>query len=349
MMTRFLIPLVLATTTLFGAAGDNIYLGDQTKRELRVNNRILANINGKLISVLDVMKKMDVLFFQQFPEYAENTEARYQFYQFQWKRTLKDLIDKELILADAEENKLPVTNGDVRQEMEYLFGPNILANLDKIGMTYDQALEMLRGDILLKRMLYLRVNAKAMREVTPQRVREAYEEFAKENQQPGKWTYQFVSVRHPDSVAGAQAAEKARELLNEDTSLGSLDAALHNIGVNDHTRINVSDTFVQTDQEVNPSYLEVLNKMAAGDFSKPVKQNSRDNSIVYRIFHLISREEGGAPSFKEVEKKIEDQLLGEAMDKESDKYLTKLRQHYGISDSQLNELVSEDFEPFELN
>ena len=61
-----------------------------------------------------------------------------------WKYVLQELIDKELILGDAEEKKVAITAGDVRQEMENMFGPNIIANLDKIGLSMDEALKIVR-------------------------------------------------------------------------------------------------------------------------------------------------------------------------------------------------------------
>ncbi|MBA3815063.1 MAG: SurA N-terminal domain-containing protein, partial [Parachlamydiaceae bacterium] len=103
-----------------------------TEQELQivVNNRILAKVNGKAISVMDLMKKMDLLFYRQFPQYISSAQARYQFYQANWKHLLEEIIDKELILADAQDAKIPISAGDVRQEMEVLFGPNIISNLD---------------------------------------------------------------------------------------------------------------------------------------------------------------------------------------------------------------------------
>lgn len=111
-----------------------------TEQEVFVNNRILAKVNGKAISVIDVMKKMDMLFYRQFPEYTYLLHQHaFNFIMSIGNMFSDDLIDKEVILADAEEHKMPLTNGSIRQEMELLFGPNIIANLDKIGMSYDEA------------------------------------------------------------------------------------------------------------------------------------------------------------------------------------------------------------------
>jgi hypothetical protein len=71
-----------------------------------INNRILGRVNGKPISTYDLMKKMDVSFFRQYPEYASSIEARFQYYEMVWKSALAEMIDKQLILADAQESKI---------------------------------------------------------------------------------------------------------------------------------------------------------------------------------------------------------------------------------------------------
>src|SRR5262245_8170025 len=124
----FLTVLTLINMPLF-AVSDALRLGPHENIQIIINNRILAKVNGKAISAFDVMKKMDMLFYRQYPEYTAIPQARLQFYQVSWKRVLQELIDKELILADAEESKLQVSAGDIRQEMELLLGPNIHSSL----------------------------------------------------------------------------------------------------------------------------------------------------------------------------------------------------------------------------
>ena len=110
---------------------------------LAVDNRILATVHGKAISALDLAKKMNLLFVQQFPEQTASAEARFQFYQVNWRQLLEDLIDKELILLDAKELKLPAAVGDVRQEMESLFGPDVVMTLSKVNLSYVEARQVI--------------------------------------------------------------------------------------------------------------------------------------------------------------------------------------------------------------
>lgn len=348
-----LIPLLFILTALpltaAGLKNDDFLLRSEKTRKMQINNRVLAVVNGKPITVVDVMKKMDMIFHQQFREYSDNIEARHQFYSMQWKRVLQELIDKEVILADAIENQLPITNGDVRQEMETLFGPNIIASLDQMDMGYDEAFEMVKGDLLIRRMMMMRVNLKAMRKVTPQTVQQHYEEFAKENVVPARWTYQVISVRHPDSKVGADVAQTAYALLGAEIALGQLKTRLESVGVVNDAVVNVSQTFDLAEGEVSPNNLEVLKTLGVNEYSKPVAEQSRkDNSLVHRIYYLVNKEEGGAVPFTDAEKKIYNKLMDDAIELESIAYLKKLRQHYGVSETLLKDLTVDEFKPFEL-
>lgn len=349
MRKYFILAALLCSQLAHGA--DMYVMGQSRERHVNVNNRILAVVNGKPLSVYDVMKKMDVHFYRQFPEYASSAEARHQFYQAQWKNMLRDLVDKELILADAESAKVEVSAGDVRQEMENMFGPNIIANLDKLGMTYAEAEEIVKGDILLRRMLFVRVQNKVMRKVTPQVVRNAYEHYAKDNVKAPEWKYQVISVRDDDAVRGAETANMAYRLLTEDhVGIGELKTKLAEVGaVVNPDSINVSEEFAHTEKEVSSAYKEVLSHLQPGIFSVPTAQSSRrDNGKVFRIFFLKEMVSGGAQAFSAVESLIKEKLMDDEMDKETISYLKQLRDHYHVKDSDISSAIPEGFEPFTL-
>lgn len=344
--TIFLLSAITETQS-FGAVS---LMNSRTEPRIVVNNRVLAKVNGKPISVVDVMKKMDMLFYKQFPEYANSIEARYQFYTINWKYLLDELISKELILADAQEAKMEVTPGDVRQEMEQLFGPNIHANLDKIGLSYDEASRMVQGDLTLRRAMFMRVNVKAIRQTTPLAIRTAYEEFAKTNIRPDEWVYRVITIRDRSQVKGAEAANHAHQLLTVDkVDVAELADLLKdkNLLV-PSTTVTVSEELHTSDKDMAASYKEILSQLQPNDYSNPLPQKSRDAQKVYRIFYLKELNKGGPVPFAEVENKIKDELLEEAVEKESKAYLTRLRQHFDVQESHLKDMLAEGFEPFQL-
>src|SRR5690349_1216698 len=66
-----------------------------------VDNRVLALVRGHVITVYDLVKKLNMIFYRQFPEYRSVPEARFQFYQTHWKAMLQDAVERYLVLAYA--------------------------------------------------------------------------------------------------------------------------------------------------------------------------------------------------------------------------------------------------------
>src|SRR3990167_5737972 len=67
----------------------------QPEPELIVYNRVLARVNGKTFSVVDVMKKMDMFLQRNYPHMISSKAACFQFYASQWKEYLSQIINQE--------------------------------------------------------------------------------------------------------------------------------------------------------------------------------------------------------------------------------------------------------------
>ncbi len=309
---------------------DPFFLGQE--KNLIVNNRILGVVNGKALTVIDVLKKMDVIFYKQFPEYRNNQMAKAQFYQSSWKNTLQQLIDKALIVADAEESKLEVSHGDIRQEMEGIFGPNVLDNLDRIGLTFDEAWQIVKDDIMLKRMMYFRVHMKAIKQVTPQMIQEAYLAFAEKNKQKDEWRYQILTIK---GEGCEEVAKKAHEQLEEGQTLSEVAKAL---------KIDLSEEYAVSMDELSSEIKPVISALKEKEFTKPLLQKSRKSQeTFFRIFVLNGMKPEGAPTLAEVESSLSNQLVEQMVAKETEAYLKRLHAHFGYKESEL--LVPVDFEP----
>jgi SurA N-terminal domain len=348
MLKRFFIFVMFILSIGLGLAADNrnFFLQKSQPQHIFINNTILAKVNGKAISVIDLMKKMDMIFYKRFPQYSSSVEARYQFYNVNWKHVMEELIEKELIMADAEEMKIEVTNGDVRQEMENMFGPNIIANLDKAGITYEEAWKIVKEDQILKRMMMIRVNSKAIRSVTPIKIKTAYEEFAKNNTNLSSWHYSVISLRGKDAPVCLEVANRAYTLLAEEgVLLSDLAKSLETYLSKEMVNCTVSEEYHHTEKELSESYREILALLEPGNYSKPISQKGRDNkSDIVRIFYLKEFNPGGAPPFSVVETKLKNQLIDKKVDEEATLYVDKLRKHFDIQEV----VFSENFQPFVL-
>src|SRR4029079_5046854 len=162
---------------IFAHANPPAALALEEPQEIVVYNRILAKVNGKTISVIDVMKKMDLFLQRYYPQYARSKMARFQYYSKQWRDTLTQIIDQELMLADAEHLELKVSDAEVREEVLTRFGPNIMATLDTIGMTYEEARTLIYNEMVVQRIMWYRVHSKALSIVNPQDIKKAYRAF----------------------------------------------------------------------------------------------------------------------------------------------------------------------------
>lgn len=339
----FALPLLLASS--FQLEATPLMYGSNSAGHIAINNRILADVNGKAISVIDVTKKMDILFYREFPEYSESLQAKFQFYQAHWKRTLQELVDKELILADAEENKLSITSGEIRQEMETMFGPSIITNLDKIGISFDEATKIVQGDITLQRMLYIRVHGKALRSVTPLDVRQHYDEYAMANIAPTEWIYQVITVRNKNKSDALEVANAAHYLLTEqEVALNDLQSEMIKaLRPTNKSQLTISEELHHDEKNASDAYKAVLSAMTPNTYSTPAEQKSRTKETVFRLFFLKEMIPGGAPAFADVQVKLKNELLEKIIAAESKAYITRLRKHYNLQESS-----QENFQPFSL-
>jgi hypothetical protein len=235
--------------------------------------------------------------------------------------------------------------------METLFGPNIIANLDSVGMTFDEAWKIVHGDIVIKRMMYIRTTSKVLKQVTPQNVRDAYEIYAKENVRPEQWVYSVVTIRDKDKDVGAVAAEHIYTwLATENVPLKEvIEKAAQTAYYPPSAKVTISEEYQHEEKQMSTAYKTILAALEPGKYSRPAAQKSRQgNETVYRIFYLKEFQPGGAPSFNEVAKTLKEKLLEEAAEKETVAYIKKLRKHFDVQEIHPEELDREKFEPFKL-
>lgn len=343
---------IVSLFSLEAIGNDSLFSNKREEPKISINNRILANVNGKPISTYDLMKKMNLSFFRQYPEYASSNEARFQYYEYSWKHTLSDIIDKELILADAQESKIEVSSGDVRQEIESSFGPNTIANLDKAGFTFEEAFKIMQEEILIRRLVGGRVQAKALRKVTPNKVRQAYDEYIQDpaNTRLTRWSYRIVTIKDRNLEKTEETAKTAYQLLMEGISLDQLESKLKERKlIGRQAKVTVSNPIKQDDKEISNEYRTFLVPLEKGMYSQPFSHKSRTTkATVYRIFSVDEKIPGGVPSYNEMEAKLKEQLLDKEIDLETDNYLLKLRQHYHIRQSDLDDYLPPNYQPFIL-
>lgn len=312
-------------------------------QKIAVQNSILAKVNGTTISMMDVKKQMDLLFHHHYGHLSQSSQARFQFYETSWRRVLMEIIDNELILSDAADKAIKLTDGEVREEMETRFGPSVLSTLDKIGLTYDEAWKMVRNEIIVRRMSWWFIQSKAIQGVTPQEIRRAYRSYIDEHPPYQEVSYRIVSIRSADPEI--QAAKIYQVLAESGKNPEANAEKLREI----EPSVQISTIYTVSDREISEAHKSVLSPLQEGAYSAPVMQKSRaDNQTVARIFYLIQKTDHPAPSFQDLSSSLRDQLIQKAAVKESQNYVTKLRNHYGFDAAFLKDSFPEDLHPFSI-
>jgi hypothetical protein len=308
--------------------------------KLEINNRVLIKINGAAITVMDVVRKMDMVFFQQFPNFLNEPGLRYQFYKENWRHFLEKAIDDKLMLADAEEKKIKVTEGEVREQLQETLGPNLVFNLEAIGMTLDEAIDMVKTDMIVRRMKGGMVQAKALAEVNPRKIREQYEKNLIARPPLAHYCYQVLSFKAPMENAALSAASKTQQLLQNQTV--SLDLIKEQFSEPD-CALNCSDPYTRSEKDISTTHKAVLDLMKQGEYSPPFVKKG----VAY-VLHLKEKQEGKAPAFGEEVPKIRQQLLEESIAKYDAEYRQRLRKSYGLTEQFISQLIPEETQPFAL-
>ncbi|MBS0647977.1 MAG: SurA N-terminal domain-containing protein [Verrucomicrobia bacterium] len=317
-------------------------------REIAVHNRILTKVNGKNISVLDVMKHMDVFLNRYYPQYANSKTAKYQFYSTQWRQTLQQMVDHELMVADAESREIKISDGEVREEIQTRYGPNVMGTLDELGISYEEAREMVEQDMIVQRIQWVRVTSKVLQKVTSAEIKKAYQKFLQENPAKEEWKYQFLTIRsgiESGEQAGRDIAQKL--LAFQEKSQGNLAVAADLFKAESPesmATLTVSQEFDAEDKALSQAHREILSRLDKGQWSQPAIQQSRDGTKVIRIFHLKDHTKTTPPAFATVANDLKQHLLNEQAEIENKAYLAKLHQRFNFDEKSLD--IPPHFEPF---
>jgi hypothetical protein len=323
----------------------------QAPTHVRVDNRILAEVNGKAITVLDLQKKMEMVLRQAFAQHADNPVAQFQFYNGSWRQVLDELIDRELVLADAQRMGMKVTTGEIRQEMVQTFGHDVMGTLDQLEMPYNEAWELVESEMLIRRMTFARAHMKAFTKVHPSDVRSAYQDYLNDFDDSPQLTYRVVTIRSDDEERGREVADSVNQQLESSNDLATAVAVIVQQSENDPTvSTKLSDLYVQKGSEISPDYLEVLAALSPGNASTPTAQYSKaTGKTVYRLFLLEDSVSDPAQPFEDLEELFNNRLVERSIAEETLNYKQELRTQFNMTEERLCEMIPPGFSPFTLN
>ncbi|MBS0623224.1 MAG: peptidyl-prolyl cis-trans isomerase [Verrucomicrobia bacterium] len=336
-MFKPLLAFCLASTSLIALPSSDFPVNGYPDR-LEVNNRVLIKVNGVPISIIDVVRKMDLVFFQQYPQFANQTPLRYQFYQENWRNFLQVAIDDQLILADAKEKKIEVSDGEIREHLEQSLGPDIVFSIESLGLTFDEAWDLVKTDLTVQRMKGMMVHARAFADLQPKAVRARYEKMLVDHPPECHWLYKVISFKADNEEASLQVAQRAHQLLTQQR------VALEVLGQNlTDTALSISDSYSRSAKEISQAHRSVLEGMKQGNYSEPVLRKG----VAY-IFYLEEFKNAQPPSFAQSASEIKKELLQEYFVRYDHEYKERLRKRYGLTEQFIGQLIPEQTQPFAL-
>jgi hypothetical protein len=335
-------------SALFSATSQLAFSPEQ-HHEIIIHNKPLARVNGKTISLYDVVNRMNTVLCTKHPEAFKDKNVVFQYYQSHWKAYLEEMVSNELILADAEDKEVEVSEGDIRKKLENDYGAQLFTKLDEMGMTLEEAKEMVKRDLIIQQMTWFRAYNKALQSVTPNQVKEQY--LAEKDQFKPKdhYTYQVFTLRGPTELA-KKLGEEAYSLLNEQNKeasevVSTLTAKCEKDNID--VKISLSSDFSMESGQIAAQHMEVLSSLPLKTFSKPVMQSGKAGDVV-RIFYIKDRETIAAQPFTILAASLKDKLTEFYAAREKKAYIDRLKKQYRAEDHETYFDLPKDYKPFDL-
>ena len=315
---------IYAEDQVFSIKGDSIV----------INNKVLTKVNNTSISTIDIVKKMDLLLYQFYPNLTSNIEAKYQFYTTHYENTLNDMINMELMLKDAENKHISINNTDLQEELQARFGPNIAKNLKKIDMKYEEVCKLLKKELIIEKMKWYFITSKAIQSITPQKIKKAYLTYLQKEPLSEKFNYQIISLNINDQQL---IDELYKKILTKNESL-SLEEFVKDMKQTysdkiETNQINISPAYILDNTTISISHRNILKDLNSNSFSLPIVQFSRNtNTDVSRIFYLKDHIKGKVKPFNEMEKSLKEELIKQQMEENAQQYFSYLQKKYAFKE-----------------
>lgn len=331
-MKKFL-PFLLSIPLMAAELQPGVDFAMTPDEHIVIQNRVLLKINSKPLSVMDVVRKMDLIFYQQYPNLVHSEPMRFQFYQANWQTILSAMIDDQLILADAKDKKIDASDGEVRETMEKVFGQDPVLKLNELGVSHEEAYEMLKTDLIVQKLTGGMVHAKALTGVNPKKMKQLYEKMQREHPPQDLYRYQVLSFRGAE--AQLRAGQAHQQILSGELRFEQV--------ADMYEDVSLSEEYRRTEKEISSAHKKVLSAMAVGAVSLPVQRKD-----VCYLFQLKAVEKDQLPPFNQMEKELKSRVLEQEILEYNTKYRTWLRKRYGLSDKHLSQLIPDDLQPFAL-
>lgn len=277
------------------------------KPEKRETKKVIATVNDKKIYLDELQAKLGPA---NAPEDKEALVLK--------KEMLGKMIERELILQEAERLGIRVSEEEVNNGVKSLFmdySPEDLEKaLEREEINFEQWKKKAKEDLMVKKLIYQEVNSKIS--VSDKEIKEYYEQNKKEFYQPPQTRALQIVV---------ETEEEAYRIL-EELSLGKDFKKLAKEKSISPDAARGGDLGFFGKGEMPEEFDEAVFKLEKNETSDVVR-----TPYGFHIFKVIDKRKGGIKSLSDVKEKIKAKLLMQKQDEQFIRWIEGLRKKSKIT------------------
>ncbi len=314
--------ILLAAACILG--GSAVMFSAPGTANAELVDRIVARIDNQIITYYELKQATTPYLLQNGmdPSALEDPQQREQIFD----EVLDELVDRKLLLQEAEKLELSVSDQEVDQWLAYtreqqgLNEQQFRQTIQQYGMSYETYREMIRQNLLKLRIVKVKVGSQVT--VSQEEVEKAYtERFGDAEGKSKNIEVRHVLVRPADNsdaeIARArQEARNARQKLNSGESFEEV-AKTHSDGPSNEQG-GYLGSFGRG--ELDPQFEEAAFKLEEGELSQVVR--TQFGFHVIQVTGVSYQADSNATERKE---QLRAQLQQEAVERQLQSYLQNLR------------------------
>lgn len=311
---------------------------EQNPSGVAIHNRVLFKVDeDTVVTTLDVIRKLNILFYSTCPQLVDSVSARSQYYSAMWPVVLETVINEFLMAADAKAKKIFIDPTSVNQEIEAMFGRNLSPFAKFFDMTPEDVFNVVHRILVAQRVEGMMVRSRVMLKVTPGMVREYYQKLADEAAQITQWTYRVLTIKAGLEFLAHKIAGKVQERLNEGSSWDK--ERLTALVLSQGGQLMCSEEFFREDAQLSVAHRQSLEEI---NFPEERCGKVLEHASGLKLFVLFNRATKTLDPLDKMEAQLKQQLMMEFAAEEEANYKNKLHARYGFDPATITKLLAED-------
>ena len=311
---------------------------EQNPSRVAIHNRVLFKVDeDTVVTTLDVIHKLNVLFYSTCPQLVDSVSARSQYYSAMWPVVLESVINEFLMAADAKAKKIFIDPTSVNQEIEGMFGRDLSPFAKFFDMTPEDVFNVVHRILVAQRIEGMMVRSRVMLKVTPGMVKARYQKLLEEASQISQWTYRVLTVKASSEFLANKIAGKVQERLNEDAVWDK--ERLTAMVLSQGGQLICSEDFIREDMQLSDAHKKALEEIC---FPEERCGKALEHASGLKLFVLFDRSTKTLEPLEKMEAQIKQHLMLELAEEEETNYKNKLHARYGFDPAIVTQLLAED-------